>query len=78
MSAICRLADCDTPYTHDKGLINCAALCGSKTVRVCELPIPDRARQTKLALEEHEQLPERDDDEIENGGGSNGKWSPSV
>lgn len=67
--AICKLAGCDTLYTDDKGLINCAALCGIKTVRVCELPVPDSARQGKLALEEHEQLPEMDDDEIENGGG---------
>jgi predicted nucleic acid-binding protein len=63
--AICKVAGCDTLYTDDKSLINCANLCGMKPVRICDLPIPDSARQGKLDLEAHDDLPEDIDDEIE-------------
>jgi predicted nucleic acid-binding protein len=63
--AICRVAKCDTLYTDDKSLIECAKLCGIATVRLCDLPIPETARQHKLDLEAHEELPETDDDEVD-------------
>lgn len=65
--AICKAADCDTLYTDDNGLIASAKLCGIQSVRLCELPIPDTARQHKLDLEPHEELPEAEDDEIDDG-----------
>jgi predicted nucleic acid-binding protein len=67
--AICKVAGCDTLYTDDKSLIGCAKLCGIATVRLCDLPIPDSARQTTLDLEPHDDLPEVEDDEIDDSGG---------
>jgi predicted nucleic acid-binding protein len=67
--AICKVAHCDTLYTDDKSLIGCAQLCGITTERLCDLPIPDSARQHKLDLEPHEDLPETEDDEIDDSGG---------
>ena len=67
--AICKVAGCDTLYTDDKSLIGCAKLCGIATVRLCDLPIPESARQHKLDLEPHEELPEIEDDEIDDSGG---------
>jgi predicted nucleic acid-binding protein len=67
--AICKVAGCDTLYTDDKSLIGCAKLCGIATVRLCDLPIPETARQHKLDLEPHEELPEIEDDEIDDSGG---------
>lgn len=49
-------------------LIGGAALCGIMTVRLCDLPIPDSARQHKLDWEPHEELPEIEDDEIDDSG----------
>lgn len=63
--AICRVAKCETFYTDDKSLINLAERCGIKTVRLCDLPIPDSLRQGELELERHEELPEVDDEDIE-------------
>lgn len=67
--AICKVADCDLLYTDDKNLIGCAHLCGIDTVRLCDLPIPESARQHKLDLEPHEELPEIEDDEIDDSSG---------
>lgn len=67
--AICKVAGCDTLYTDDKSLIGCAKLCGIATVRLCDLPIPESARQHKLDLEPHDELPEIEDDEIDDSGG---------
>lgn len=63
--AICKVAKCDTLYTDDKSLIGCAKLCGIAPVRLCDLPIPASARQHQLDLEPHEDLPEIEDDEID-------------
>lgn len=71
--AICKVAGCDTLYTDDKSLIASAKLCGINTIRVCELPVPDAARQGKLALDAHEELPENEDDEIDDGEGGDDK-----
>ncbi|MDB5692131.1 MAG: hypothetical protein JWO81_1194 [Alphaproteobacteria bacterium] len=65
--AICKVTGCNTLYTDDKGLITRAKLCGIETIRVCDLPIPDSARQGKLDLEAHEELPEMEDEEVESG-----------
>ena len=67
--AICKVAGCDTLYTDDKSLIGCAKLCGITTVRLCDLPIPDSARQHNLDLEPHDELPEIEDDEIDDSSG---------
>lgn len=67
--AICKVAQCDTLYTDDKSLIGCAKLCGIDTVRLCDLPIPESARQHQFDLEPHEELPEIEDDEIDDSGG---------
>lgn len=66
--AICRVAKCDTLYTDDKSLISCAKLCDIATVRLCDLPLPETARQHKLDLEPHEELPETEDDEADDSG----------
>lgn len=62
--AICKASGCGTLYTDDKGLIESAKLCGVVTVRLCDLPIPEAARQQSLDLEPHDALPEMhaDDD----------------
>lgn len=65
--AICKANGCDTLYTDDKSLIATAKLCGIETVRLCDLPIPESARQQSLDLEPHDELPEMEDDEIETG-----------
>lgn len=61
--AICRTAQCDTLYTDDNALANRAKLCDIVTKRLADLPVPDAARQGKLALEQHEELPEIEDEE---------------
>jgi predicted nucleic acid-binding protein len=66
--AICKTARCDTLYTDDKSLIASAKLCGIQTVRLCDLPIPDSARQHKFDLEPHDELPEMEDDEADDSG----------
>lgn len=63
--AICRVAQCETLYTDDNSLINRAKLCDLPTVRLCELPIPNSARQGNLDLEAHEAMPDLGDDEID-------------
>lgn len=63
--AICKTSNCDTLYTDDKSLIETAKLCGIETMRLCDLPIPDSARQQALDLEPHEELPEVEDEEID-------------
>lgn len=66
--AICKASGCDTLYTDDKGLIAGAKMCGIATVRLSELPIPEAARQHKLNLEPHEELPELEHEEIDDSG----------
>lgn len=63
--AICKTAGCDTLYTDDNSLIACAKLCGIETVRLSDLPIPDSARQPELDLEPHDELPEMEDDKVD-------------
>ena len=65
--AICKVAQCDTLYTDDKSLIASAKLCGIDTQRLCDLPIPESARQHQLDLDPHDELPEIEDDEIDDG-----------
>jgi predicted nucleic acid-binding protein len=65
--AICKASGCTILYTDDKSLIATAKLCGIATVRLCDLPIPESARQHQLDLEPHEELPEIEDDEIDDG-----------
>lgn len=66
--AICKVAGCDTLYTDDKNMIATAKLCGIATVRLCDLPIPESARQGNLDLDQHDELPESEDEENDAGG----------
>lgn len=60
--AVCRVAQCDTIYTDDINLQNRAKMCGMSAIGVGELPIPDSARQIEMNLDQHEELPEAEDD----------------
>ncbi len=61
--AICKAYGVTELYTEDKGMANRARLCGITPVSLSEVPIPDTARQGKLELEPHEELPEPESDE---------------
>lgn len=63
--AICKSSGCGALYTDDKGLIASAKLCGVVTVRLCDLPIPESARQHRLDLEPHEDLPDVEIEDVE-------------
>ena len=60
--AICKVYGVTELYTEDKGMANRARLCGISPVSLSEVPIPDAARQGKLGLEPHEELPEPEND----------------
>lgn len=49
-------------------MIATAKLCGIATVRLCDLPIPESARQGNLDLDQHDELPESEDEENDAGG----------
>ena len=61
--AICKVYGVNELYTDDKGLANCARLCGVVPKSLSEIPVPETAKQGKLDLEPHEELPEPDDDD---------------
>lgn len=56
--AICRVAQCTVLHTDDGGLIASAARCQMATARISDLPVPQEARQHRLDLEPHDDLPE--------------------
>lgn len=60
--AICKVYGMTELYTEDKGMANRARLFGITPVSLSEVPIPDTARQGKLELEPHEELPEPEND----------------
>ena len=68
VAAVVVRGSCTSRMTRAK-LIACARLCGITTVRLCDLPIPKSARQHKLDLEPHDELPEIKDDEIDDSSG---------
>ena len=55
--AICKVYGATEIYTDDRGLANCARLCGVTPISIEEIPIPDSARQGKLNLEQHDEIP---------------------
>lgn len=61
--AICRVYDVTELYTDDKGLTKRAQLCGITSVCISDCPIPAKARQGNLNLEQHEEIPRSEDDE---------------
>jgi len=67
--AICRVYGVTEIYTDDKGLAKLALICGITPIRIADCPIPESARQGKLALEPHEDLPKPDDDDNHESGG---------
>jgi hypothetical protein len=67
--AVWRVAGCEVIHTDDSGMIASAEKCGLKALRIADLPIPDDAKQGKLALEQHEPLPEPEDENDDNGEG---------
>lgn len=60
--AICRVYGATDLYTDDHSLANLARLCGITPIGIAEIPIPDGARQGKLNLEPHEDLPSPEDE----------------
>ena len=60
--AICKVYGVSELYTDDKGMAARARLCGITPISLSEVPIPDTARQHSLELEQHEELPEPEND----------------
>lgn len=58
--AICRVNNVTELYTDDRGLANRARLCGITPIRIIDVPIPESERQTKLALEPHDDIASED------------------
>jgi hypothetical protein len=61
--AICRVYDVTELYTDDKKLTKRAQLCGITPVCISDCPIPAKARQGNLNLEQHEEIPRSEDHE---------------
>lgn len=61
--AICKVYGVTELYTDDKGLAHRSRLCGVTPISLLDVPIPETARQGNLNLEQHEELPEPDNDE---------------
>ncbi len=59
--AICKVYGVTEIYTDDRGLANGARLCGITPLGICEVALPDSARQGLLDLEPHEPIPEAED-----------------
>lgn len=55
--AIARVANCEKILTDDGGLANRARLCDIEPVGIAGMPVPEKAKQGELQLEEHEELP---------------------
>lgn len=60
--AICKVAGATTLYTDDKSLRNLAERSDISVVALAQIPIPDEDRQLRMELEQHEELPEAEDD----------------
>lgn len=60
--AICRVYGVTELYTDDGPLGNRARLCGITPIGIGEIPIPDKARQGTLNLEQHEEIPIPEDE----------------
>lgn len=61
--AICKVLGGSEIYTDDKGLANRAKLCGMTAISISECPIPEQSRQMGLDLQQHEVIPEAEDDD---------------
>ncbi len=60
--AICKVYGATEIYTDDKGLASRALLCGVTPIGIAKVAIPEGARQGKLNLEQHEDIPAPEDD----------------
>jgi len=60
--AICRANNVTELYTDDKGLAKRARMCGIVPIGIAECPIPESARQIPLDLQQHDPIPEADDE----------------
>lgn len=58
--AICKVYGVSELYTDDRGLTTRAQLCGITPVALCDVAIPDSAKQRALDLQPHEVIPEPD------------------
>lgn len=65
--AICKVYGVTEIYTDDKALAKSALLCGITPIGISECSIPDSARQGNLKLEQHEEIPEPDDEDPDGG-----------
>lgn len=63
--AIAKVADCEQILTEDEALGNRARLCEIEPIKLADLPIPDSAKQGELRLEEHEEIADLDQPEME-------------
>lgn len=63
--AIARVAECEQILTEDDGLANRARICNIEAIKLVDLPIPDSAKQGELNLEEHEEIADLDQAEVE-------------
>lgn len=61
--AICKVAGVTDIYTDDSGLASRARLCGMTAISISECPIPDKSRQGDLQLQEHEVIPESENED---------------
>lgn len=61
--AICKVYGVTELYTDDAGLANRARLCGITPVSLFEIAVPDTARQGKLDLAPHDEIPEPETDD---------------
>jgi predicted nucleic acid-binding protein len=61
--AIAKVAGCEKIMTEDGGLANRARLCDIEPISIADLPIPDSAKQGELKLEDHEDIPEAEQNE---------------
>jgi hypothetical protein len=56
--AIAKVAQCEHILTEDGPMGNRARLCGIEPMSVCDMPIPDSAKQGDFFLQEHEEIPD--------------------
>lgn len=59
--AICKAYGVTELYTDDRGLSSRARMCGITPISICEIAIPDSARQGEFQLEQHDPIPVAED-----------------
>lgn len=71
--AIAKVADCEQILTEDEALGNRARLCEIQPIKLADLPVPDSAKQGELKLEEHAEIADLDEAEVEGEQASGGE-----